>query len=101
MIKAIFNVMINMMASLIQVIMIPFNRAIINHMPELGDKLLEITTTINTIFDAMTWGLGLLPESVINTLLFIITVEIAKHTIFISTHALIKVWNLFQKIKFW
>lgn len=101
MFKALFNIIINMIGSVIQIIVWPINQIIVNTMPDLSDKVLVVTNTLNTVFDAITWGLGLLPSFLVETLLFIVTIEIAKHTIFLSTHVLIKVWNVFQKIKFW
>lgn len=101
MFKALFNIIINMIASVIQIIVWPINQIILNVMPDVSDKILVVTNTLNTVFDAITWGLGLLPPFLVETLLFIVTIEIAKHTIYMSTHMLIKVWNVFQKIKFW
>mgnify|MGYP007002427395 CR=1 FL=1 len=101
MFKALFNIILNMIASVIQIIVWPINQVIVNTMPDLSDKILLVTNTFNSVFDAITWGLGLLPSILVETLLFIITIEIAKHTIFKSTHMLVKVWNVFQKIKFW
>lgn len=101
MFKALFNIIINMIASVIQIIVWPINQIIVNVMPDVSDKILVVTNTLNTVFEAITWGLGLLPPFLVETLLFIVTIEIAKHTIFMSTHMLIKVWNVFQKIKFW
>lgn len=101
MFKALFNIIINMIATVIQIIVWPINEVIKTALPDLSSKILEVTNVLNNVFDSITWALGLLPNSVISTLIFIITCEIAKHTIFKSTHALIKVWNVFQKIKFW
>lgn len=101
MFKALFNLIINLLASVIQIVVWPINQLIIATMPDLSAKIADVTTTLNSIFNSITWGLGLLPPIVIETLLFITTIEIAKHTIYISTHTLIKVWNILQKIKFW
>lgn len=101
MFKALFNIIINMIATVIQLIVWPVNQIITSSMPSVSDKILDVTNTLNSVFDAITWGLGLLPSVIIETLIFIVTIEIAKHTIYISTHTLIKVWNVFQKIKFW
>ena len=101
MFKALFNLIINMLASLIQLICWPINTLIEATLPDLSTQIMSVTNTLNTVFDAITWPLGLIPNVIINTLLFIITIEIAKHTIYISTHTLIKVWNVMQKIKFW
>lgn len=101
MFKALFTIILNMIATVIQIVVWPVNAVITNALPDLSNKILQVTNVLNTAFDSMTWALGIIPSSVVETLLFIIVVEIAKHTIYISTHTLIKVWNLFQKIKFW
>lgn len=101
MFKALFNIIINMLASIIQIVVWPINAIITSTLPDISTKILQVTNTLNTVFDAMTWALGLVPSILIETLLFIVAIEIAKHTIFLSTHTLLKVWNLFQKIKFW
>lgn len=101
MFKALFNVMIGMIASIVQLVCTPLNLAITSALPDLSEKILQVTTALNTVFNGMAWALGMVPASIINTLIFILTIEIAKHTIYISTHALVKVWVLIQKLKFW
>ena len=101
MFKALFNIILNMVASVIQIVVWPVNQVISATLPNLSNKILFVTNQLNTIFDSITWALGLIPPIVIETLAFILLVEIAKHTIFVSTHTLIKVWNILQKIKFW
>lgn len=101
MFKALFNIILNLVATLIQIVCLPINLAVAGALPDISDKILSVTNTLNTVFDSITWGLGLIPPIIIETLLFILLVEIAKHTIFVSTHMLIKIWNLIQKIKFW
>lgn len=101
MFKALFKIIINLLATIIQIIVWPVNTVISNALPDLTDKILSVTNTLNSIFDSITWGLGILPSILVETLLFILLVEIAKHTIYVSTHTLIKVWNILQKIKFW
>lgn len=89
------------MATIIQIICLPINAVITSALPDLSSKITQITSTITGVFDNISWALGLIPGVLSETLLFIILIEIAKHTIFVSTHVLIKVWNIFQKIKFW
>lgn len=101
MIKALFKVIINLMATLIQIVCLPINAIISAALPDLSTKITQITSIITGVFDNISWALGLIPGILSETLLFIILIEIAKHTIFVSTHALIKIWNIFQKIKFW
>lgn len=101
MIQAIFRFLMNLLATVIQIIVWPINQLIVATMPDLSNKIQEVTNTISTVFDSIGWALGLIPDSLLATLIFILTIEIAKHTIFTSTHALIKVWNVLEKIKFW
>ena len=101
MFKALFNIIIDLLATVIQIVVWPINTVISNTLPDLSDKILSVTNTLNSVFDSITWGLGILPNILVETLLFILLIEIAKHTIFVSTHTLIKVWNILQKIKFW
>lgn len=101
MFKALFNIILNMVATVVQIIVWPINQIIVNTIPDVSDKILQVTNTLNSVFDVITWGLGLLPSVIVETLLFIVTVEIARHTVYISTKKLVQVWNLLQKIKFW
>ena len=101
MFKFLFNVIINMLATVIQIICLPINAIITNAMPDLSSQITNVSNTIGSVFNSLNWAIGLVPSIIIETLLFIITIEIAKHSIFLSTHTLIKVWNVLQKIKFW
>lgn len=101
MFKVLFNIIINMLASIIQIIVYPLNLLITNALPDISQQILVVSNNFNTLFDTMTWAIGFVPPAIIEILLFILTIEIAKHTIFVSTHTLLKVWNLFQKLKFW
>lgn len=101
MFKALFKLIINLLATVIQLICWPVNTLITNLLPDLSSKITQVTDTLNNVFNSITWALGLIPPVVTETILFILTIEIIKHTIYISTHTLVKVWNVLQKIKFW
>ena len=101
MIQAIFRFLMNLLASLIQIIVWPINQVITATLPDISSKINEVTTGFNNLFGGIGWALGLLPPGILPILLFILTVEIAKHTIYISTHTLMTVWTVLQKIKFW
>lgn len=101
MFKALFSLIINLVASVIQIVCLPLNLAVSSALPDLTEKISFVTTQFSTIFNNINWALGLIPPILIETILFVITIEIAKHTIYLSTHTLLKVWNIVQKIKFW
>lgn len=101
MFKALFNIILNMLATIIQIVLLPLNLTITALLPDVSVKILEVADMFSNVFKSMNWALSLVPQSIINTLMFFITCEIAKHGIYIGTHVVIKLWNLFQKLKFW
>ena len=101
MIQAIFKFLLNILATLVQVVVWPINQIIVNALPDLSDKITQVTNGFNTLFSGIGWALGILPSSVLSVLIFIVSVEIIKHTISLSTHTLTKLWTILQKIKFW
>lgn len=101
MVAMIFNAVLNLIASLVKLFVLPLNLVITATLPDLSQKLIDVNSVLSSVFDNMSWGLGLIPTGILNTVVFILLIEIAKHTIYISTHALIKMWNIIQKIKFW
>ena len=101
MIQAIFKFLLNILATLVQVVVWPINQIIVNALPDLSEKIQQVSNGFNTLFSGIGWALGILPSSVLAVLIFIVSVEIIKHTIFLSTHTLTKIWTILQKIKFW
>ena len=101
MFKALFSLVFNLLATIIQAICYPLNLIITNALPDLSSKINEVTNGIGNLFSTLTWALGLIPNPIVETLLFIITVEVAKHTIFFFFHTLTKIWTVIQKLKFW
>lgn len=101
MIQLFFNGIISILASLIQIIVYPINAIIVSTLPDLSSKIIEVSNSISSLFVGATWGLGVLPHTLIVTLVFIISVEIAKYSIFISTHIISLILNIIRRIKFW
>lgn len=101
MFKALFNIIISLLATIVQIVTSPLNAGIKAAFPDLSAKVIEVTNALANMFNGMSWALGLVPDVIIGTLLFIVTLEIAKHSVYVMTHVLIQVWNLFQKLKFW
>lgn len=101
MFKVLFDIIINLVATVIQIVVSPLNLAITAVLPDFSTQLVAVNTAIADIVQSLVWPLSILPSSFTGVLIFIVTCEIAKHTIYISTHTLIKVWTIIQKIKFW
>lgn len=101
MFKALFNIIIGLLSTLIQVICYPINAVITGAMPDLSENITFVATNIPRYFQSIGYALSWLPSIFVNILMFIVSVEIAKYSIYFATHGVLKVWNLFQKIKFW
>lgn len=101
MIQVLFNGILNILMSLIQIIAIPFNTIIVSVFPNISTKVTEVANGISTLFTGMSWGIGVLPHTLLVTLLFILSVEIAKYSVYISTHIVTLVLDIIKRLKFW
>lgn len=101
MIQKIMGVIINLVISLIQIVLAPLNLIVTNLFPNLSDTILTTTNYISGAFNGMGWAIGIIPTSVLLTLIAILELEIAKHSLYVTSHLLVKAWNVLQKIKFW
>lgn len=101
MLNALMSGLLNILAGLIQIICFIPNKIIEATLPDISQQITQVTEGLGTLFSGIGWALGLLPPGILGVLTFILGVEIAKHSIFISTHTLAKVWTVLQKIKFW
>lgn len=101
MIQAIFKFLLNLLATIIQIVVFPINQLFVTVLPDVSSKITQVNDGLSNLFAGMGWALGLLPPGVLPVLIFILTIEIAKHTIWANSHMIIKVWQVLQKIKFW
>lgn len=101
MFKALFNIIIGLLSTLVQVVCLPINSVMKATMPDLSNNITFVTNNIPKYFSGVGYALSWLPNTIVAILVFIVAVEIAKYTIYMSVHGVIKVWNLFQKLKFW
>lgn len=101
MFQNLFKLIINLIATLIQLLLLPFNTAISAAFPTISDNVVSIASTLSGILKNVQWALSLVPTPVLYALTLIVGFEIAKHSVYVFTHMLIKVWEVIQKIKFW
>lgn len=101
MFSKLFEIIIDILATLIQLVLLPLNQMISSAMPSISNQITSTASTLVSLFSNLGWAIGLIPNSLKLILSFIIVVEIAKYNIYILTHGIIKVWNVIQKIKFW
>lgn len=101
MFKILLDMLLGLVATIIQIVCWPVNTLISNFLPDISSAILNITTTLTSVFAGMSWAISGIPVTLKITLLFMLGIEIAKHTIFNNTYMLTRVWTIFQKIKFW
>lgn len=101
MFRALFNIILNLLATLVQIVLFPLNELITNALPDISSDIQNVTNQITNMFGNFSWGIDFLPKLFVECLVLILTLEVAKYTCYVSIHGIIKVWNLFQKLKFW
>lgn len=101
MFKALFQLIMNMAGTIIQLILAPINLIIVSLFPDVADEIMKVSNGIGDLFLGFSWGLDIIPDSIIIVLMFILTCEIAKVSVYISVHSITRVWHVLQKIKFW
>lgn len=101
MFKVLFDIILNLVATLLQIILSPLNAIISNAFPNISDIIVQTSSSLVGMFDGMGWAIGLIPDSVKVVLITILGLEISKHSVYVMSHVIVKVWNLVQKLKFW
>lgn len=100
-ISALFNFLLDLVATVIQIIVLPVNLLITNALPDLSTSISSVTSGINQLFTTLPWALSILPLTFLNTMAICWGIRLVVGNLSISTKTLVKVWNVFQKIKFW
>lgn len=100
-ISGLFNFLLGLLSTVIQIVVTPLNLLISNALPDLAQGLTAVGSGFATLFTLFDWVLSLIPPPLLWVFAFSFTIRLLVTSLSISTHALIKVWNVLQKIKFW
>lgn len=100
-ISGLFNFILGLLSTVIQIVVSPLNLLISNALPDLAQGLTAVGNGFSTFFTLFDWVLSLIPPPLLWVFAFCFTIRVLVVSLSISTHALIKVWNVLQKIKFW
>ena len=100
-ISSLFNFILGLVATTIQILVSPINALIVAGLPDLAQGLTAVGQGISTLFSIFNWALDLIPPVLLWTFAFCFGIRLAVTTLSISTHTLVKVWNVLQKVKFW
>lgn len=102
MIKALFNVILNLVQSLIGIILVPINTLIEPLFPQsISNAIVNFTTFINTyIGGGIGWFSSLFPPIFRSLVAMSLTFVIGYYTFVWSYTAIIKIWNVFRRLNF-
>lgn len=101
MIKALLNGILTAITQIINLVCLPIDTLITNAFPDLTTSIDKGISGIDQLFSNISYALGFVPSSLIETLILILTLQIAFITLMISYHGITRVYNVIQKIKFW
>lgn len=100
--RIIFKVFFSLITGLVQVILWPINQLASGLLPDLSLVVTKFTYTLNNyVGRGLVWFFHILPSGVRSLIIIYIVVLISYYTISISIHAILKVYHIIQRVKFW
>lgn len=102
MIKALLNGILKMIINLVDIFLLPINALFANLFPDMSTAIGNFNTFIDTyIGGSLGYFFSLFPPIFRSILVIWLTFLIAYYTFHYGYVAVIKIWNIIQKIKFW
>ena len=81
----------------ITILVAPLNAMCIELFPNLSANISSAINSFMGVFNGMSWGLGIIPNNILTTLLLILTLEIVKYTITMSIYYLRLVFKILSR----
>jgi len=100
-ISGIFNFIMTMLITVIQVITWPLNQLITAAFPDFATQITNVSTNLGDMLGFIPYLLSFLPPGILTLLIFMLGTEIALMYVFQSSFLVAKVWRIVQTIKFW
>ena len=102
MINAIINGLLKLLLMILNIVLLPINTLIENVFPDMASAIQTFNNFIsNVLGNNMVFFFHLLPP-IFRTLLFTwFTFVISYYSIYYTYKAILKIWEIIQKIKFW
>lgn len=102
MIKALLNGILTIITSILNVFLLPINALFENLFPDMTSAISTFNNFVNTyVGGTLSYFFSILPPIFRGLLVIWFTFLISYYTIYFSYHALIKIWGIIQKVKFW
>lgn len=101
-IKALLNGILNVITSLLNIFLLPINVLIENIFPDMSSAISTFNNFINNyVGGTLSYFFSILPPIFRGLLVLWFTFVISYYSVYYSYLAIIKIWNIIQKIKFW
>lgn len=101
-IKALLNGILNVITSLLNIFLLPINALIENIFPDMSSAISTFNNFINTyVGGTLSYFFSILPPIFRGLLVLWFTFVIAYYSVYYTYLAIIKIWSVIQKIKFW
>lgn len=102
MINAILNGILKVITTLLNVFLLPVNLLVNTIFPDMSQAIGHFNNFVNTYLGSpLAFFFNLLPPIFRSIVILWITFIISYYTIYYSYLAIIKIWDIIQKIKFW
>lgn len=102
MIKAIINGLMSLVTSILDIVLLPVNALIENIFPDMSNAINTFSNFVSTyIGGSIGYFASILPPISRSIIILWFTFLISYYGVVWSYTAIIKIWNVIQKIKFW
>lgn len=102
MIKKILNGILKMILKILNIVLLPINALIENVFPDMATAIQNFTNFLNNVVgNNLVYFFHILPPIFRSILVTWFTFVIAYYTIYYTYTAILKIWTIIQKIKFW
>lgn len=102
MIKAILNGIMSLVTKIIDIVLLPVNTLIQNIFPDMSNAISSFTTFINQyVGGSLAYFFSILPPITRSIIILWLSFLIVYYGVVWSYTAIIKIYNVIQKIKFW
>lgn len=102
MIKSILNGLLSALTSVVNFLLTPINSLVANVFPDMANSIATFNSFVsNYISSNLTYFFSMFPPIFKGLLVLFITFCIGYYTIHFTYMALIKIFNVIQRVKFW
>lgn len=100
--QAIFNVIFKVLKSILNIVLFPINALLVGVFPDFSNMISTFNNLISTyIGNSLGYFSSILPPTTRTLILIYLGFLVSYYTISYSIHAIIKLFKIIQKIKFW